>query len=137
MTLENKAIFRVYLNDLEEELKNSNSLENACEILQKLLDGPFTATESGELYEIKALVAVVGSVKLSINSPEHAPPHFHVTYGGEDGLFAIADCHLMKGHLSPRTRNIVYGWWKPNKALLIDAWNTSRPSDCPVGMYKE
>lgn len=128
---------RNYLSNIEQKLESSCSFEEACQILQELLDGPFSATEAGEFYEIKGLVAVTDGVKLLINLNEHAPPHFHVSYGNEKGLVTIADCHFMDGNLSDRTRNIVYGWWNPNKETLIQKWNASRPSDCPVGTYKE
>lgn len=128
---------RRYLDELERDLAICATFEDACSILQELLTGPFSATETGEFYEIKGLVSVTKGVKLTINSKEHAPPHFHVSYGNENGLLTIADCSLLDGLLSNRTQNIVYGWWKPNKPLLIQKWNLSRPSDCPVGMYKE
>ena len=137
MIMQSKPKQRIYLSDLEQKLRSTLSFEEACQILQELLVGPFSANERGEFYEIKGLVALTDGVKMSINSKEHAPPHFHVTYGREEGLFSIVDCNLIKGRLSPRTRNVVYGWWKSNKALLIEKWDDSRPSDCSVGVYKE
>ena len=128
---------RIYLCDLEQKLGNLSSFDESCEILQFLLNGPFSATEEGEFYEIKGRVTEIKGIKLSINSNEHPPPHFHFSYGNEKGSFTIADCILIVGNLSRRTRNIIYGWWEYNKKFLIQKWNDSRPTDCSVGVYKE
>lgn len=128
---------RIYLCDLEQKLENLSSFDESCEILQFLLNGPFSATEEGEFYEIKGIVTGIKGIKLSINSNEHPPPHFHFLYGNENGSFTISDCMLIAGKLSRRTQNIIYGWWKYNKEILIQKWNDSRPTDCSVGIYKE
>ena len=74
--------------------------------------------------------------KIEVFSKEHPPPHFRVCYAGECNDFTIKDCTPMYSGLSNYYRNIKK-WHKKNKDSLIKFWNEKRPSDCPVGEYRE
>jgi len=41
---------------------------------------------------------------------DHPPPHFHVRYGSQKALVAIATLSLLHGRLSPRVRGLVVEW---------------------------
>ncbi|MFM8330443.1 MAG: DUF4160 domain-containing protein [Candidatus Methylumidiphilus sp.] len=75
-------------------------------------------------------------LKIQIFSNEHPPPHFRVAYGGETANFSIKDCTKLNGDLKKWERNI-RAWHSDNKDKLIEIWNKARPSDCPVGAYRE
>lgn len=75
-------------------------------------------------------------LKIQIFSDEHPPPHFRVSYAGETANFSIKDCTKLNGGLKKWERNI-RAWHADNKGKLIEVWNKTRPSDCPVGMYRE
>jgi hypothetical protein len=80
------------------------------------------------------LVDHIKGLKVTIRSSEHPPPHFHIEHNGEDSSFRIDDgcpIHLSK-RLEKNIRNIEK-WYVMNKAKLIDKWNSSRPTDHPVG----
>jgi len=79
----------------------------------------------------------IGGLTVEIRADEHPPPHFHVTYGGEENSFRIDDgapMHPQNG-LKKYFRNI-NNWYKSNRQKLVDAWNNTRPSDCPVGSIR-
>lgn len=77
-------------------------------------------------------------LKVEIFSNEHPPPHFRVKYQSSTANFQISDCTRLNGsgEILKYEKNILK-WWKENKQALIDCWNSMRPSDCPVGLYKE
>jgi hypothetical protein len=85
---------------------------------------------------LERLVDRFGALRIEVFAREHPPPHFRVICGGESANYRIADCHQLNGGLR-REYRIVREWHAQNKDKLIDAWNRHRPSDCPVGEYRE
>jgi len=69
-------------------------------------------------------------------SNEHPPPHFGVKCGSETANYTIKDCVPLNRELRGYYRAIST-WHAENKAKLIEAWNSRRPTDCPVGAYRE
>lgn len=84
----------------------------------------------------EAQVSKLKGLKIEIFSNEHPPPHFRVSYNGETANFRIKDCIKINGKLDKWEKNIK-AWHTKNKDKLILHWNKSRPSNCPVGDYKE
>ncbi len=82
------------------------------------------------------LVANLDGLKIEVFSREHPPPHFRVCYAGETANYTIAACSQLNGGLKKWYKNIKE-WHVENKQQLIDIWNTTRPTDCPVGQYRE
>ncbi|KAB7764003.1 MULTISPECIES: DUF4160 domain-containing protein [unclassified Xanthomonas] len=94
-------------------------------------------TEKGTLrISFEHAVGRLGKLKFEVFSKEHAPPHFRVTYGDESANFSIRDCTKLNGGLNQYEKNIAI-WHRENKQAIIDRWNATRPSDCPVGPYVE
>lgn len=85
---------------------------------------------------LELLVDRFGSLRIEVFAREHPPPHFRVICGEESANYRIADCYQLNGALRRHYR-IVREWHAQNKGRLIDAWNRCRPSDCPVGEYRE
>ena len=80
------------------------------------------------------IVARVNGLSIKIWADEHPPPHFHVTYQGENASFSILDCCRLRGETElKRYDTAIRSWWSKNQKLLIDEWNVSRPTGCPVG----
>lgn len=104
--------------------------------------------QQGPVWEIKdgkgihflteETVARINGVKIEVFSNEHPPPHFRVKFQSSTENFSIEDCSLLNGsgEIMKYEKNI-YLWWQENKENLINAWNRLRPSDCPVGEYRE
>jgi hypothetical protein len=94
--------------------------------------------ENDGLHEIlsikKQLIVREGGYGLHIYAKENPPPHFHVKYGQEENSFSIVDCEPLHPNngLSRYFKNIKK-WHSKHKEKLIDAWNNSRPENCPVG----
>ncbi|MBR9804509.1 DUF4160 domain-containing protein [bacterium] len=76
-------------------------------------------------------------LKIEVFSQEHPPPHFRVKIGDLTGCFKITNGEPLKGSQITKYHKRIKKWYDKNKNLLISAWNTSRPSDCPVGPISE
>jgi hypothetical protein len=108
--------------------------EALTELQQCFNAGPLF--EHGQRDTAKHFVAAPKGLKIEIFSNEHPPPHFRVKHGGETNSFRIDDGTPLKpnGDLMKYFRN-VKKWHRKNKDLLIEKWNETRPSGCPVGMF--
>lgn len=101
-----------------------------------LRNGPLP-DDQGRVYVEKQRVDAINGLLVEIFAREHPPPHFRVTYQGATNNFSIKDCTPLNGKgLRAYFRNI-REWHAVNKGQLIDVWNSTRPSDCPVGKYIE
>ena len=93
--------------------------------------------EAAERRIIPYMVARVDGLKVKIFADEHPPPHFHVEYQGESASFSILNCERLEGVAGlERYEKAIHYWWERNQSRLIETWNTTRPSDCPVGPIK-
>ena len=125
MNFVDKRIFRDF-HDIE-------SLADLAEALERLLNSGCYVWDDGELVNAKQLVARENGLKNEIYSDEHAPPHFHVKSADINASFAIDDCSKIQGTMSRKDEDLVKYWHKMFKNKLIEVWNQTRPSDCPVG----
>jgi hypothetical protein len=114
-------------------ISNSVTLAESVECLLLLLSGGYSVWEDGHLLEIRALVDSLNGMKIVIHTREHGPAHFHVIAPGINASFSIADCRQLTGEISSRERRLVEYWHISARSRLIDVWNSTRPSDCPVG----
>ncbi len=53
---------------------------------------------------------------------EHPQPHFHAKYGGQVGVFSIADLRLIEGHLPRRVVALVVEWAFEHRDELMKNW---------------
>ena len=104
------------------------------ELADSFQQGPMLANGLRRLDE--QLAAHLNGLKIQIFANEHPPPHFRVSYAGETANYSIFDCSQLNGGLSKWHKNIKK-WHAKNKGKLIEIWNSTRPSDCPVGEYSE
>lgn len=54
---------------------------------------------------------------------EHAPPHFHASYGEEEALISIETLSVISGRLSPRSLGLVVEWASLHRDELKKNWN--------------
>ena len=85
---------------------------------------------------LEFLVDRFAGLRVEVFAREHPPPHFRVSCGQEAANYRIADCTQLNVGLR-REHRTVRAWHAANKQKLIAAWNSRRPSDCPVGEYRE
>ena len=57
---------------------------------------------------------------------DHAPPHFHARYAGDDAVFDIETLELLEGQPSPRVRGLVIEWAAMRQDELRRAWQQAR-----------
>lgn len=119
--------------DIERRVREAKSLAELTSALELLLSGGFAVWTDGSLYEIKQLVAQVRGLRIEVFSREHAPPHFHVSSSDIDALFSVEDCSFIRGTIDGRSRKLVEWWYERSREAIVAAWNSTRPSDCPVG----
>jgi hypothetical protein len=79
----------------------------------------------------------IGPLQIQVFSNEHPPPHFRVICNAGRNDFKISDCTPLHGNELSRFFRQIREWHKTNKQKLITTWNDTRPSDCPVGLYRE
>jgi hypothetical protein len=93
---------------------------------------------TGDLVEVrKVLVDRESGFKFEIYADEHPPPHFHVLFGGESNSFSIVDATPLypDGELRKYFKNI-RKWHGSNRDKLVETWNRTRPTGCPVGLIQ-
>ena len=118
---------------LEQKIIDASDVDDLAEALYILFSGGYSVWEDGSLYNIRQLVDVHKGLKIEIYPNEHPPPHFHVKSGGNKVSFSIEKCELLEGKIDGRQKALVEWWHKRAKDKLIETWNNTRPSDCPVG----
>ncbi|WP_083918085.1 DUF4160 domain-containing protein [Thioalkalivibrio sp. ALgr1] len=115
------------------------SFDDYAAWLEAILHNPCNVwEEDGALFliEIRQLVTRVNGLKIEVYSNEHPPPHFHVKSPNVDASFDIESCAFLEGKVDSRDRKKIEFWHGKAKPLLIEAWNSTRPTDCTVGLYK-
>ncbi len=102
-------------------------LHNACSVYE----------ENGELFliETKQLVARLDGLKIEIYANEHPPPHFHVKSPNVNASFDIENCTLLEGSVNKKDLKKIQFWHKHAKLILVEIWNSRRPTSCPVGKF--
>jgi hypothetical protein len=53
---------------------------------------------------------------------DHAPPHFHARYAGEEAVIAIADGTVLRGELPDRALRLVREWLEAHRRELDENW---------------
>lgn len=53
---------------------------------------------------------------------EHAPPHFHVSYGEHKAIVDIRRLEVTEGTLPRRARELALDWAELHQAELLDDW---------------
>ena len=57
---------------------------------------------------------------------DHAPPHFHAIYSGEEALVRIEDGELIEGHLPRTARKLVLEWREQHLDELLANWQLAQ-----------
>jgi len=106
----------------------------ADELQESFWQGPILDDQGRRLLAEEEVDRITKKMVVTINADEHPPPHFHVTYSGENASFHLSDGRRLPGikGLERFDKNI-RKWWKDNRCKLIAVWNDTRPTDCQVG----
>lgn len=57
---------------------------------------------------------------------DHAPPHFHIEYQGQEGWMRIEDGVLFRGKIPARALRIVQEWTEEHREELYVDWHKAR-----------
>ncbi len=75
-------------------------------------------------------------IVISMNFWDHAPPHFHASYGSQEASVAIRDPQILEGRLSPRARRLVLHWARLHQDEILAHWawaqNPRGPQPPPI-----
>ena len=118
---------------IERAIADAKTLNDLEKQLAILLNGNFSVWEDGTLLHTRARVDSINGITIYINPNEHAPPHFHVTVDGAKASLRISDGVVIGGSLSPRHEKLIKWWFQRSKPRLVQIWNNTRPSGCPIG----
>ena len=122
---------------LKKGIADAQNLEALAEQLENLLNSGchvwFKPDGSRLLLYGRVLVDRIDGLKIHIYAKEHSPPHFHLTSANLDCVFTLDDCSLISGTVDRKTRDLIEFYYSKAKGKLIDVWNQTRPTNCPVG----
>lgn len=68
------------------------------------------------------IIAEFYGIKIYIFYDDHAEPHFHAYYGGDEGEFSVKTGKLIVGKLPPRAMKLVKEWMNKHKKELTENW---------------
>ncbi len=54
---------------------------------------------------------------------DHAPPHFHARYGGDEVVIQINPVGVLRGKFPPRALSLVIEWAQKYQQNLMEEWN--------------
>ena len=57
---------------------------------------------------------------------DHAPPHFHASYGDDEGVFRIDPVGLLAGRLPQRALALVLEWASLHRDELVEDWTLAQ-----------
>jgi hypothetical protein len=57
---------------------------------------------------------------------DHAPPHFHAFYSGDEASFRLVDLGVMEGRMPPRAARLVREWARMHATELMTNWTKAR-----------
>ena len=60
---------------------------------------------------------------------DHDPPHFHVRYSGQKGVFRIDNSEMTEGNLPHRARRLAVEWAESHRAELVANWERARRTE--------
>jgi len=62
---------------------------------------------------------------------DHAPPHFHASYAGEEAVIAIETLAVLHGSLPARAYGLVVEWASLHQSELQAAWDRAKGLQAP------
>jgi hypothetical protein len=62
---------------------------------------------------------------------DHAPPHFHASYGNYQAVFGIENLGVLGGTFPPRAHGLVVEWATQHQDELRMAWDRAQRMESP------
>jgi hypothetical protein len=126
---------------LKQSLESAHDIESLSTSLEWFLNSGCSVfvDSDGERHLLlgRVLVDRINGLKIHIYAQDHAPPHFHVKSANFNASFTIDACVLLEGSVDGKTRELVTYWHSVCRPKLIEIWNNTRLTNCPVGPIRE
>lgn len=71
-------------------------------------------------------VSAFFGIRIYLYYNDHAPPHFHAIYAGQQAEFEIATLGVLAGKLPTRAHTLVVEWALAHQAELEANWERAR-----------
>lgn len=71
-------------------------------------------------------------IEIQMFFDDHAPPHFHATYGDDEILVGISPILVLRGSVRPRVRSMVLEWAALHQQELLENWRRCEKLDQPL-----
>ena len=65
-------------------------------------------------------------IVIYIYSDDHAPPHFHAKYSGQEALYEIDTLRVYRGSLPARAHRLVLEWADMHRTELTRNWRRAQ-----------
>jgi len=62
---------------------------------------------------------------------DHAPPHFHARYAGDEALIDIRTLEIIRGGLPRRAKLLALEWASEHRAELLENWERCSQNQHP------
>ena len=63
---------------------------------------------------------------------DHAPPHFHAVYAGDEAVIVIATGEILRGALPDRALRMVREWASIHRDELVANWERTQVPEPPT-----
>jgi hypothetical protein len=63
---------------------------------------------------------------------DHAPPHFHASYGDDEIIVGISPIRILRGSVRPRVRSLVFELAAMHHEELLDNWRRCEAPESPL-----
>jgi hypothetical protein len=78
-------------------------------------------------------ISVFYGIAIYMYFRDHAPPHFHAQYAGDEAVIAIADGRVIRGEIPDRALRLVREWLEAHRRELDENW---RLASEPAPLHK-
>ena len=69
------------------------------------------------------LISRFFGISIYMYPDDHAPPHFHAQYGGDQIQIDIRQLHVIAGRIHPRVLGLVIEWANLHQEELLKNWH--------------
>ncbi len=86
------------------------------------------------------IISMFFGIVIRINYGDHAPPHLHAEYQGDEALFDLRTSEIIAGHLPRTAQRLVRDWMERHRENLMRNWelaSTGRPTFRIAGLDNE
>jgi hypothetical protein len=68
------------------------------------------------------IISLFFGIVIRINFGDHAPPHLHAEYQGDEALFDLRTGEVIAGRIPRAARRLVTDWMARHRAELMRNW---------------